>query len=117
MSVAVCVTDVYVISDYLSPVNARPLDVYYGYPDGNQGVRSVGRLAPATQTIHTQAQYRAGHAGGAMAAAPSTMPPWNPGPAETVDLPHTTEAGVGGKGVDDNSIVIGKAHSSKQGVL
>src|SRR6218665_284633 len=38
------VVDVFVRSDHLETTNSRPIEVFFGYPDGHNGVAIEGRL-------------------------------------------------------------------------
>lgn len=100
--------DAFLLSEHLTPINARPIDVYYGFPDGNEGLSTDGDFHPGLHTIHAGALYRTGNAAGRRMTGemPSTLPPWNAGPALTVTLSHTTEAAASdGSG---SSLVIGQ---------
>ncbi|ELT91728.1 hypothetical protein CAPTEDRAFT_224303 [Capitella teleta] len=99
------ISNAFLVTDHLEPINARPLDVYYGFPDGNQGISIAGSFHPVNHQIHPGLLYRTGYAGRRMAGNDNTMPPWNSGPALTVTLSQTTPAAVSAGSGD--ALVIG----------
>ena len=78
-------------SDMLNAVNARPLEVYNGVDDGNHGIKTMGTLAPVTQSLYgVTYDYMYGDTVWGDGQHYS-YPPWNPGPAKTITLASTNE--------------------------
>ena len=98
-------TDVFVQSDQLSTMSARPVDAYLGevlspHPVTSQGsgVRPSAQLSSASLMrtgVDPQAQAFSygGSSGELEEGESSTFPPWNAGPARTVN--HLDEDTVG----------------------
>ena len=91
--------DVFLTSDSLGVVNARPLEVYNDYDDGNHGIVTVGIIAPVTQSLDGLLySYMYGDSVWGQDEVDGSYPPWNPGAAKTVQLnsedPDADQAGA-----------------------
>ena len=99
----------FLVSDQLSPANARPVEVFYGHLDGNHGLDTAGNLRMTSQhqeNPDSGSQYRPGAQPGAQNKGDGdtyTFPPWGVSEAQTVNLIDVDVPGKGGEEKDQGA--------------